>query len=155
MESDVIHVTEGAQCSAKQALIMTEEVVDIQMFKGHSIIKVSSVLVTGTFQNLPEQWWSQGHGKRHYWHWTAHRKQRVLLVQFACLSIMLDWRKQYFLKYSSMRGIVMNSEPYYFQLKCQLNITNFSLNFYSNSCPSQKLKECVRCYSRYIILSSK
>lgn len=56
MESDVIHVTEGAQCSAKQALIMTEEVADIQMFKGHSIIKVSSVLVTGTFQSLPEQW---------------------------------------------------------------------------------------------------
>lgn len=34
MESDIIHVTEGTQCSAKQALIMTEEVAGIKIFKG-------------------------------------------------------------------------------------------------------------------------
>lgn len=58
MESDIVHVTEGTQCSAKQALIMTEEeVAGIQIFKGLSIIRqVSSVLVTDTFQSLPEQW---------------------------------------------------------------------------------------------------
>lgn len=46
MESDIIHVTEGTQFSAKQTFIMTEEMADIQILKGLSIIQqVSSVFV--------------------------------------------------------------------------------------------------------------
>lgn len=142
MGSNIICVTKGTQWPAKQALLMTKkEVAGIQVFKPMAFPSSSRFL---GYNLLISSKARQSNGKKRAMQRgivATGKQTEIKIFCWAVLHVRASCQIKenilsIFHQHFQQEKQELNSELYHFHCELQLNITNFSLNFYSITCPS-------------------